>query len=211
MREAAKPPATTKKQAPRKRAGRKPGQKPYSLEQRSAALSILDFCDGNVARAAQATGIERKTLFMWRDEMRPEATQKTLADGSLSIAAKLTKMAESLCVIALRKAQTATIGEIRQLLEVILSQIEKLSKADRFAAARAQLHPAVATQEPKTHPPSFDVERQKAHWEAIVQQVMQQAQSEGRPMTREQAIALIVESRPEAKQYLMPDAMPYLM
>jgi hypothetical protein len=40
---------------------------------------------------------------------------------------------------------------------------------------------------------------------------MQQAQSEGRPMTREQAIALIVESRPEAKQYLMPDAMPYLM
>jgi hypothetical protein len=205
MREAAKPPATTKKQAPRKRAGRKPGQKPYSLEQRSAALSILDFCDGNVARAAQATGIERKTLFMWRDEMRPEATQKTLADGSLSIAAKLTKMAESLCVIALRKAQTATIGEIRQLLEVILSQIEKLSKADRFAAARAQLHPAVATPEPKVLPPSVDVV-QKARWESMVNQVMQVAESEGKPMTRETAIAAIVKVKPEARQYLMPES-----
>ena len=203
--------ATTNKRASRKTAGRKPGQKPYSQKQRAVALSVLDFCDGNVARAAQATGIERKTLFKWRDEMRPEATQEALTDGSLSIAAKLTKMAESLCVIALTKAQTATIGEIRQLLEVIFSQIERLSKADRIEAARAQLHPVVATPEPKVLPPSVDVERQTAHWEAIVQQVMQQAQSEGRPMTREQAIALIVESRPEAKQYLMPDAMSYLM
>jgi transposase-like protein len=206
MTEVAQPTATTKKRALRKRAGRKRGQRPYSLEQRAVALSVLDFCDGNVAHAAQATGIERKTLFKWRDEMRPEATQKALTDGSLSIAAKLTKMAESLCVIALRKAQTATIGEIRQLLDVILSQIEKLSKADRIEAARAQLHPAVAT-EPKVLPPFLDPV-QKARWESIVNQSMEVAKSEGNPMTRAQAIAAIVKVKPEARQYLMPESEP---
>ncbi len=62
MTKATQPAAATKKQAPRKRAGRKPGQKAYSQQQRGAALTIIDLFDGNVARAAQATGIERKSL-----------------------------------------------------------------------------------------------------------------------------------------------------
>jgi transposase-like protein len=211
MTEETQPTATTKKQAPRKKAGRKPGQKPYSQKQRGVALTIVDRFDGNVARAAQATGIERKTLFKWRQKWRQELeleaveTQEALMDDSLSLVAKLTRMTEALCVIALTKAQTATIGEIRQLLDVILSQIEKLSKADRIEAARAQLHPAVATPEPKVLPPSVDVV-QKARWESMVNQVMQVAESEGKPMTRETAIAAIVKVKPEARQYLMPES-----
>ena len=69
MTDETKPTATTKRQATRKTAGRKPGQKVYSQKQRAAALMIVDLFDGNVARAAQATGIERKTLFKWRDEL----------------------------------------------------------------------------------------------------------------------------------------------
>ena len=205
MTEETQPTATTKKQAPRRKAGRKPGQKVYPQKQRGVALTIVDLFDGNVARAAQATGIERKTLFKWRQELKLEAieSQKARTDGSLNLATKLTKLAEALCVIMLMKAQSATVSELARMIDMILDKIEKLSKVGLGEAALGALLPAVETPEPKALPPSVDAARQEAHWQSIVRQVMQQSASEGRPMTREEAIAGIIEARPEAKDYLM--------
>jgi transposase-like protein len=207
------PTATTKRQATRKTAGRKPGQKVYSQKQRAAALMIVDLFDGNVARAAQATGIERKTLFKWRDELELEAgeLQQVCTEASRDVVAVLKRLIEALCVIVLMKAQDASVRDLYYLMGIILDKIEKLSKVALDQAALGTLRPAVATPERKVLPPSVDVELQKAHWESIVQTVRQQAQAEGKPMTRAQAIAMIIESRPEAKEYLMPDGEPYLM
>jgi hypothetical protein len=196
--------ATAKRQT-RKKAGRKPGQQVYSQKQRGVALTIVDLFDGNVARAAQATGIERKTLFTWRQELEREAVemQKARTDGSLNLVAKLKKLAETLCAIALMKAQSASVGEIRQLIDVILDKIERLSKVGLGEAALGALLPTVGMAEPLALPPSIDSSRQKAHWESIVQQVIQQSADEGTLMTREEAISGIVAARPEAKDYLM--------
>ncbi len=199
------PAGAAKKKVPRKKAGRKPGQKVYSQNQRGVALTIIDLFDGNVARAAQATGIERKTLFTWRQELELEALemQKARTDGSLNLVAKLKKLAETLCAIALMKAQSASVGEIRQLIDVILDKIERLSKVGLGEAALSALLPTVETPEPRALPPSAEAARQKAHWESMVRQVIQQSASEGRPVTREEAIAGIIDARPEAKDYLM--------
>jgi transposase-like protein len=196
---------TVKEAVRRKKAGRKPGQKVYSKGERAVALTIVDLFDGNVARAALATGIERKTLFNWRHELELEAIemQKAQAPARLSLVAKLQKVAETLSVIALMKTHSASVSEIRQLMEVILDKIERLSKLEYGEIALSALRPTVGQQEPKALPPSFDAERVKAHWESIVGLVIQESSSQGRPMTREEAIAVISEGRPEAKDYLM--------
>ena len=198
-------PTPTAKKKPRKKAGRKPGQKPYSQKQRGVALTIVDLLDGNVGRAAQATGIERKTLFKWRQELELEAVemQKVRTDGTLNLVAKLKKLAETLCVITLMKAQSASVSELSRLIDMILDKIEKLSKVGLGEAALGALTPPVETPEPKALPPSVDAEIQKASWEGIVRQVMQRSEDEGTPMTRQQAVAGIIEARPEAKDFLM--------
>ena len=191
-----------------KKPGRKPGQKVYSPRQRGVALTIVDLMDGNVARAAQATGIERKTLFNWRQELERQAGELRTAhtEASLNLVAKLNKLAEHLSAIALMKAQSASVGEIRQLLEVILDKIERLSKIGLGETALSTLLPAQNVEPAssvKVLPPSVDGALQKAHWEAILRQVIAHSETDGRPITREEAIAGIVEAKPEAKGYLM--------
>ena len=57
------------------------------------------------------------TLFNWRQELELDVLemQKARTDGSLSLVAKLQKLAETLCALALMKAQSASVGEIRHL------------------------------------------------------------------------------------------------
>lgn len=196
---------TGKPSSTRKKPGRKPGQKVYSPKQRGVALTIVELFDGNIARAAHATGIERKTLFNWCQELDLEAGEMNCArvQATVDLVTKLKKLAETLCAIALMKAQSASVSEIRQLLDVILDKIERLSKVGLGEAALTAMIPTVETAALKALPPSVDATLQKAHWEAIVRQVIEQSASEGKSMTREEAIAGIVEARPEAKEYLM--------
>jgi transposase-like protein len=193
------------KRAARKRAGRKPGQKPYSQNQRSVALTIVDLFDGNVARAAQATGIERKTLFNWRQELEREAIEMQTARSEvrLNLVAKLKRLAEALCAIALMKAQSASIGEVRQLIDVVLDKIERLSKVGLGEAALNALVPSVEIAPPKTLPPSYQAVVKKEHRESIVRQVIEQSAAEGRTISRDEAIVGIIQAKPEAKDYLM--------
>jgi len=190
-----------------KKPGRKTGQQVYSPRQRGVALTIVDLMDGNVARAAQATGIERKTLFNWRQELERQAGELRTAhtETSLNLVAKLNKLAEHLSAIALMKAQSASVGEIRQLLEVILDKIERLSKIGLGETALSSLLPVPAHPETTANhpPPLIEGALQKAHWEAILRKVIAHSETEGRPITREEAIAGLVEAKPEAKGYLM--------
>ena len=204
---AEKTPLTTtiKKDARRKKVGRKPGQKIYSRTERAVALTMVDLFDGNVARAALATGIERKTLFNWRQELELETIemQKTQEQGRMSFVTKLMRLAETLCAIALMKTPSASLSEIRQLIEVILDKTERLSKLELGEFALSALRSPAEPPERKALPPSLDHGRQKAHWESILLRVIQESLAQGRPMTREEAISGIIEARPEAKDYLM--------
>ena len=94
-------------------------------------------------------------------------------------------------------------GRDPSLIEVILDKTERLSKLELGEFALSALQSPAAPPEPKALPPSLDHGRQKAHWESIVHRVIQESLSQGRPMTREEAISGIIEARPEAKDYLM--------
>jgi hypothetical protein len=205
MTEETQPTANTKKQASRKKAGRKPGQKVYPQKERGFALTVVDLFDGNVARAAQVTGIERKTLFKWRQELELETVemQKARTDASLNLVAKLTKLAEALCVIMLIKAQSASVRDLSHVMDMVLDKIERLSKVGLGEAAMRALLPTVETPEPKALPPSLDAEVQREKWEEVVRQVTEAAENEGTPISRAEAIAGVIEAHPEAEEYLL--------
>jgi hypothetical protein len=195
-----------KKQAPRKKAGRKPGQKVYSQNQRLVALTIVDLFDGNVARAAQATGIERKSLFKWRDDLGLVAGefQQVRTEGGADVVAVLNRLIEALCVIVLTKAQDASVKDLSILMCILLDKIENLTKLGLVQAAQSAFLPAAKKTEPEALTPSNDAHHvNKEKWEEIVRLVVYEAKAEGHYISREEAVAAVVKSNPEAAEYLM--------
>jgi hypothetical protein len=198
MTEETPPTATTKKQTTRKTAGRKPGQKVYSQKQRGVALSIIDLFDGNVARAALATGIERKTLFKWRDEMEPGAEfEQVRTEESAGVVVVLNRLMEALCANVLMKAQDASMRDLYYLMGIILDKIENHKKLALLE--RAQLGKEIPSTIPELKPlqlsASVKSEQEKARWEEIVEQVIFRER-------KLPSVGAIISVNPQAKEYL---------
>jgi transposase-like protein len=192
---------------PRKKAG-KPKGKNYTPKQKASAMVVLDFFDGNVTRTAQSLNIHRKTLDKWRDELETQAidVQKRAAETA-DVVFTLKKLVEALCVIVLCKAQDASIRDLYYLMGIILDKVENLSKVQMVQQAHKDMHPPAEALPPApvrgTLPASVDAELQKARYEQIVDQVIAQSQFEGKELSREQAVAGIIEANPESRPYLM--------
>lgn len=189
---------------PKGKAGRKSGQKPYTAKQKASALTILDFFEGNVSRAAQISGVNRHTLHTWRSELEvdTEEVKAAYSEGNVGVVETLKKLIECLCTIVLIKAQDASVRDLYYLMGIILDKIENLSKLTMVAAAHAGVTlPPAPPQEQL--PPSIDAELKKAHWESVVEQVIAEAEKDCEVITREQAVEAICKSKPEAREYLM--------
>jgi len=205
MTKATQPAAATKKQAPRKRAGRKPGQKAYSQQQRGAALTIIDLFDGNVARAAQATGIERKSLRKWLDELELGAEfQQVRTEQSAGVVAVLNRLIEPLCAVVLMKAHEASMRDLYYLMGILLDKIENHKKLELLE--RAQFGKGIPATIPEPKPAQLSVsvesEQEKARWEGVVEQVITAAAKEGNSLSRKEAVAAVISVNPQAKEYL---------
>ncbi len=173
------------------------GVKPRPAEERGTALAIVDFFGGNLTRASRVTGIPVRTLFSWRGEQGPANAdvKEARAEGRVTLLELLRNYVEALTVVALTKASTATFKEIYYAMGIMLDKIEALMKID---VVQSKVAPSAGAA-----PPKLTEAAQKARWAVIVQQVMADAEAEGNPMTREQAVDTLVELRPEAKEYLM--------
>lgn len=196
---------TTRKRTAAQLGGSKRGQKPYSNKQRTAGLLVLDFFNGNITRASKSLGINKRTFMKWRDSLENEIadeTRKAFSNTSEDIVATLKRLIECLCPIVLVKAQDANVRELYYLMGIILDKIENHTKIALVHQAQMQLH-APALPVPEQLPPSIDAEIKKAKWEAIVNQVIAEAEHDGTPVSRSEAVAVVVAARPEAKEYLM--------
>ncbi len=206
MTDETQPTATTKKQATRKTAGRKPGQKPYSQKQRAAALMIVELFDGNVARAAQVTGTDRKTLFKWLGELEigTGEFQQARREESAGVVAVLERLIEPLCAIVLMKAQDASMRDLYYLMGILLDKIENHKKLALLESAQFGKEIPATTPEPKPAQLSASVEseQEKAKWEGVVEQVITAAAKEGNFISREEVVAAIIKANPKSKDYL---------
>lgn len=204
---------TTKRDpnTPKQKTGRKAGVQNYTAKQKAMAMATLDLLNGNMKRTSQVLNIRRMTLVGWRDELERDAVlQAEVIETNEDIVVKLKRLIDSLCVVVLGKAHDASVRDLYYLMGIILDKIENHTKVNLVVDAQNALRQPVAVPleapqlvERPMLPESIDAAVARARWELTVDRVIAEADAEGESVSREEAIAAIVRSRPEAKDYLM--------
>ncbi len=153
----------------------------YTDREKAEALALLDINDGNFYRTARELAMPRHTLIRWangeginRDVLLLQQ-QKTLEYG----------------------------GRFGELLEVILDSItpedlEKASLKDKFISAAV----AFDKRQLAYGQPTQINESIKDNLEAVLARWIAAAAKRGHTVTRDEAVAKMIELRPETRRYL---------
>ncbi len=155
----------------------------YSDREQAEALALLDANDGNLYRTAQELGIPRSSLQQWAKG------QGISADVPL-----------------LRHQKTLEYGtRFGEMVEIILDSVtpEDLAKAslkDKFISAAVAFDKRqLSYGEPTT------IHNQADSYNAMAERIYKAALERGEDVTLEMVEIRIVERKPEARRYLLPE------
>lgn len=191
--------ATTKKRSAKGRTttGKTKGKiKPhYSPKERGAALALLDFNNGNIQKTASQLKVPRTTLNEW-DKGRHLDTETALEHQRrrIDIDGALDEVVYDY-FIAMRaklKEKKTSLYHMQGGVSILLDKRNVLM--GRPTAISASL----------TGPslPANPASNQTAAYEKIIVEVIADAAARGEVFTRAQAIAQIIELKPEAKEFI---------
>lgn len=174
-------------------------RQPHTRAERALALSVVKLCNGNVEEASRQTGVKRTTLYTW---LRRQGENGEVTNPNQSLDEKLEGMIDALLMAGLQKVKDASLSECRELIDTMLDQREKLRNSKRLDASAEALRESLNLPKEKAAKPQTVDATLKAEWESHVVRLMQQAEADGKPVTREKAVAAIIRARPEAAGYL---------
>lgn len=209
-------PEKRKKGPPKKR-------RTYGLDDRAHAMVVVDFFEGDIRRSARMLGMPERTL---RDltahanaDTDPQSPMDLIRkDGVNSVLNVLIRFLEAILIVVLMKSGDAPVRELYVLAGIILDKIEDINKRMASNAQRSLVpapvpEPVTAATTPEVKAPEVDPawQREKEKWENTVKLVMADAEQQGNPVSREDAINAVVQGAPEAAVFLEETAMQYSM
>lgn len=191
-------------------------QKALDLAERTAAVSVLFLFGGDLDKASRASGVHITRLREIHKDLGLEGKKRQRATTE----SLLFNYLGALAVIGLTKAQQAqSLTGINAGMKLVLEQLvdlrrmrtasatalvsEKLAALVRAQTTRAQPQQPITSEEDEVQHPSSK-EEQRQQWEALLADIMGNAERDQKPMTREEAVQALVSARPEARAYLMP-------
>ena len=203
--------ATTAAAAEPKKRGRKAGSTNRTVDEKGAALALVDFFGGSYKRAASATGIPARTLMNWREELEADDgkgmdIQSARIEGGEVIMEALRRFLEGMMAIALWKAAGASFKDIYYALGISFDKLERMmvvfNQQRQILNAQQSVLNAGAPTSPTNVEPVVPPDP-RSQWESILDQIMRDAEGRGEPLTRDQAKEALIKLRPEAQGYLM--------
>jgi transposase-like protein len=162
-------------------------QKAYSDDDRATTLAALDANAGNVSRTARQLSIPASTITEWRDgRVHPEVTTSREVKKK-ELAEKLEEVAHALTGNLMTRAESelsilVPMKDVATSLGIVVDKMQLL----------------------KGKPTAINEHQdRRAEYEALVERILKRAKERGEKTTRGEVITLIVERKPEAKEYLM--------
>lgn len=193
---------TSKKTATKKPTSRKGRTKTaskrvphYTPEQRGAALALLDFNGGNIKRTAAQLQMSRQTLSDWN------------AGRGVDEAAKVSHVRHRLDIVGLvEETLSEYLAAARQKVRERKTSFFHINggigilvdKRNVMLGRPVQISASLTGPSTQPSAPNSEVEA----YERILLGVISDAAAEGKVITREQAAEMIIELKPEAKEFL---------
>jgi transposase len=161
----------------------------YSDRERGAALALLDFNGGVIDRTAKMLGIPASTLGEWANGRVSDAV-KDEADGARKDLRDKCEEAAHQILDQIMERATQGMKERDSLKDWTMSFAIIIDKKQLLNGDPTNINGTVASD-------------RKAEYEALVDRVLKRATDAGEQVTRESIIGMIVERKPEAREYLM--------
>lgn len=163
------------------------GKAQYSEDDKAAALAALAANGDNISRTARQLKIPAATLRKWRaGYVHPAVTQKCEVKKK-ELAEKLEEVAHALTGNLLTRAESelsvmVPMKDVATSLGIVVDKMQLL----------------------KGKPTTInETQDRRAEYEALVERILKRAKGRGENPTRADVVGMIVERKPEAKEYLM--------
>lgn len=163
---------------------KKAGKQQHSDEKKAAILAGLKANGGNVAKTAKDAGVPRTTLENWKQGIGINDDVTNISHVKKEELRDLHKLIAVKALGLLGKKLAECSGA--QLSTIAAISTEKMLLLEGEATSITK-----------------DATDRKAEYESLVTRIMARAKDRGESPTRDEVIALIVERKPEAKEYLM--------
>lgn len=191
--------------------GRKKEGSEMTNVDRGVALALVDFLGGNFRKASAMTGIPLQTLCDWKHDQNPSRVNEvaqgyTQARGTLLD--RLSSWLEAMMAISILKAVDATFKEVHYAMGTMSDKVQPLIQSQVIAQQMLGPHTGELPEHPapRAITASPEAEALRQEWEATLIAVMEQAENDGHPISRSQAIAGICKAHPEASEYLKEES-----
>jgi hypothetical protein len=160
----------------------------YSDNDKALALATLDANGGDVSKTSKTLKMPRKTLEDW------SKGRKVCGDVAEMRHVKKKELAEKLEEVA--HALTGNILKRAESELSILVPMRDIATSLGIVVDKMQLLKGKPTAISET-------QDRRAEYEGLVERILKRAKDRGEKTTRDEVITLIVERKPEAKEYLM--------